>query len=151
MGAENSLSAVAPVVSDVIQSSYLGPGFYTVLANTLQSCVKIPTLAFASDFKFVADIKKYSSAEIQADVNVVAQYTEERHMPFLLEKCAKIHCGNQQTVENYINNDTPLFVSRFLKTSAFCDMRHMPAIKATAKPSTAKQVKKSELSNGVSI
>ena len=56
----DSLSALTPVISGIIQGSCLGSGLYTVLANTLLQQVTITALAFTDDFKCIADIIKYS-------------------------------------------------------------------------------------------
>ena len=59
---ENSLPVVALVVSGVIQEFRLGPGIYTVLADTQLKRVNIPVLALADNLKFVVDVKKHCCA-----------------------------------------------------------------------------------------
>ena len=68
----DSLSALAPVISGTILGSCLGPGLHTVLTDTLRKQVTIPALAFADNFKFIADIVKDSRKEIQTNVDIVA-------------------------------------------------------------------------------
>ena len=58
--------------------------------------MKLPSVAFADDFKFVGDITIYSHAEIQAEVDTVADWSEEMSMPLSVEKSVVMHCGAKQ-------------------------------------------------------
>ena len=104
----DSLFAVASVISGIIQGSCLGPGLNTVLADTLLKQVTIPTLAFADDFKFRADIVKYSRREIQTNMDIVALWSNKRSMPLSLDKCGVLYCSNQQAPNDYVINGKPL-------------------------------------------
>lgn len=46
---------------------------FTVLLDTLLRQVKLQSLAFVDDLKSVADVVKFTSAEIQADIDLVAK------------------------------------------------------------------------------
>ena len=58
------LSAVASIVSGVIQGFCCGPGLHVELANTLLRRVKTPAPAFVELLKIVANINKYNHAEV---------------------------------------------------------------------------------------
>ena len=110
-----SFSAVASIISGIIQGSCLGPGLYIILADTLLKQVTKPALAFADDFKFIADIVKYSRREIQTNVDIVALWSNKLFMPLSLEKCGVLLCGNQQAPNDYVINGKPLnSVSSFI-------------------------------------
>ena len=104
----DSISVVAPVIFGIIQSSCLGKGLYTVLADTLLKQVTIPALTFADDFKFIADFVKYSCREIETNVDIVTLWSNERFMPLSLDKCGVFHCGNQQAPNDYLISGKPL-------------------------------------------
>ena len=59
-------------------------------------------MTFAVDFKFIADIVKYSCREIQTNVDIVTLWSKERSMSLFLDKCGVLHCGNQQVPNDYI-------------------------------------------------
>ena len=57
----------------VVHGSCLGPELFMVLFDTMLRQVKLSFSAFADDLKSVADIVKFTRAEIQADINLVAK------------------------------------------------------------------------------
>ena len=84
-----------------MEESVLGPDLYTVLANSLLECMKLLSVAFANDSKFVGDITFYCHAEIQAEVDKVADWFEEMSMPLSVEKSVVMHCGAKQPNYDY--------------------------------------------------
>ena len=64
-----------------------------MLANSLLELMKLPSVAFADDFNFFEDITNCSHAEIQAEVDTVADCSEELSMPLSVEKSVVMHCG----------------------------------------------------------
>ena len=65
----------------------------SVLANSLLERMKLPSIAFADDFKFVENITIYCHAGIQAEVDTVADWSEEISMPLSVGKSVVMHCG----------------------------------------------------------
>ena len=90
---ENQLSGSSDVTSGLVEGSVLGPDLHTVLANSPLELMKLPSVAFADDFKFVEDITNCSHAEIQAVDGTVADCFEELSMPLSVEKSVVMHCG----------------------------------------------------------
>ena len=93
---ENQLSGSSEVISGVVKGSVLEPDLFAVLANSLLERMKLPRVAFVDDFKFVGDITIYSHAELQGEVDMVADWSEEMNMPLSVEKSVAMHCGAKQ-------------------------------------------------------
>ena len=51
---------------------FLRPDVFEVLAETLLSCIKFPTVPFADEFKFIEDSAVHSKAEIHAEIDTAA-------------------------------------------------------------------------------
>ena len=96
----NCISCVCDVISGVVQGSTNGSRSYTLVADTLRQVFSLPQWAFTDDFKFIADIATHRHTIIQAEVNKVVQWSDERQMPLTFEKCGVMHCGVKQP--NYI-------------------------------------------------
>ncbi len=94
-------SAVGAVTSGVVQGSVLGPVLYTVLADSLLRRLCLPVQAFADDIKLVADVSVYSQHVVQANIDVIANWSDEFDMPLSIDKCAVLHCGRNQMNFNY--------------------------------------------------
>ena len=106
----DSYSESVNVSSGVVQGSSLGPDLYTIFIDPLLRSIKQPSVAFADDLKFVADVNVHSSVAVQSDVDVIAQWAAENCTPLSIEKCGVLHCGNQQSPNDYYINGVPLNV-----------------------------------------
>ena len=73
-------------------------------ADSLVHRNRLPRVAYADDFKFVSDVALCSQAEIQTEINTVADWSEEYHKPLSLDKCSVMHCGLHQPLHNYVLN-----------------------------------------------
>jgi hypothetical protein len=80
--------------------------------------------------KIVADIQLYSAAEIQADIDTVADWADGHNTPLSIGKCCVLHCGVQVSPNIYYikgtvlksnGNFTDLGVKR---TTARCHSEH---------------------------
>ena len=98
------LSSIKEVTSGVVEGSVLGSDLYNVVADSLVRRIRLPCVAYADDFKFVSDVALCSQAEIQTEISMVADWSEEYHMPLSLDKCSVIHCGLHQPLHNYVLN-----------------------------------------------
>ena len=87
-----------------MEGSVLGPDLYNVIADSLVRRIRLPRVAYADDFKLVSDVVLCSQAEIQTEINTVADWSEEYHMPLSLDKCSVMHCGLHQPLHNYVLN-----------------------------------------------
>ena len=117
------LEVIAPQVqcsevsSGAVEGSVLEPDLYTVLSNSLRERMKLSRVVFADDFKFVGDITIYSHAEIQAEVDAVAVWSEEMSMPLSVEKSVAMHCGAKQP-----NYDYTLYGETMKAVDSFTDL-----------------------------
>jgi hypothetical protein len=96
------------VTSGVVQGSVVGPVLYTVLTDNLLRSLHHPAVAFADDIKFVADVAVCSKDLVQADVNKVAFWSAEHHMPLSDDKSLVMHCGSHQPFNIYALHGKPL-------------------------------------------
>ena len=63
--------------------------------------MKLSCVAFADELNFVGDITIYSHAEIQAEVDTVADWSKEMSMPLSKEKSVVMHCVANQPNYDY--------------------------------------------------
>ena len=100
-----------------MEGSVLGSNLYTVLADSLLERTKLLSVAVADDFKFVGDITIYSHAEIQAEVDTVADWSEKMSMPLSVEKWVVMHCEAEQP-----NYDYTLYGKSVKAVDSFTDL-----------------------------
>ena len=97
----SSVSKPTSVVSGVIQGSVVGAGLFTIVLDSLLRQLKLPAPAFADDLKFVADLKRHSTADVQEDLNTVGEWSDAHCMPLSIEKSFVMHCGARNTNHDY--------------------------------------------------
>ena len=64
----------------------------------------MPSKVFAHDFKFIADLITHSKEDVQAVVNIVANWADAHSSPLSIEKCFVMHCERRQLKHEYHNN-----------------------------------------------
>ena len=99
------MSSNKEVTSGVVKGSVLGPDLYNVIADSLVCRFRLSRVAYADDFKFVSDVALCSQTEILTEINTVADWSVEYHMPLSLDKCSVMHCGIHQPLHNYVLNN----------------------------------------------
>ena len=102
------LSVVSNVTSGVIQGSVLGSVLFTVSLDLLLRRLKHQATAFADDLKFGADVAVSSRDEVQGDIDVVCEWSDENNMSLSTEKYLVVHCGNNQPNHAYHLRGFPL-------------------------------------------
>ena len=91
-----SYSSIVDVISGVVQGTVVGPGLYTVFVDSLFRKIRLPSIGYADDFKFIADVVLYSTADVQHDINTIVQWSDDNYTPLSIEKCGVLHCGAEQ-------------------------------------------------------
>ena len=97
----DSLSPTADVTSGVIQGSTLGPVLYDIFIDSLLRKIKLPSQAFADDFKFIADVIAQPRVVIQAEVDIIVTWADDHGTPLSIDKCSVLHCGKNQPNNDY--------------------------------------------------
>ena len=69
--------------------------------NSLLAAIKLPYGAFADDLKFAVDIVKNNRKKTRDNIDVVANWAEAHHMPFLIDKSCEMRCGRNQPNNAY--------------------------------------------------
>ena len=67
----DGLSAAHPVVSGVMQGSALGPVLYSTKEDSVLRSINQPTVAFASDTKYVANLAESIRLDVQMKINSI--------------------------------------------------------------------------------
>jgi hypothetical protein len=102
------LSKICDVTSGVMQGSVLGPDLYVIATNSLLAAINLPCGAFADDIKFAANVIKNTRNTIQDNINIVADWAKEHHMPLSTEKSFVMHCGKSQANHDYTLEGHPM-------------------------------------------
>ena len=98
----NSLSIKCGFISGTIQGSVLRPIWYTVLNNSLLHTIKKnPKMGFADDVKMIADVTVNSKAEVQLEIDNIAEWAKDHDMPLSIEKSSVMQCGKKQPYHEY--------------------------------------------------
>ena len=90
---EGLLSTQAVVTSGIIQGSCLGPIFWSIFMDSLQSEIDIPSVAFADDFKLLASLARHSRSTVQENIDRIYARSQFMRMPLSISKCLVIHYG----------------------------------------------------------
>ena len=104
----NCVSSSCCVTSGVVQGSNNGPALFNIFIDKLIRRVKLPGLAFADDYKMIADVGLLTQAEVQRAVNDVSDWSNEVEMPLSVEKCGVLHDGTKQPLFEYVIKDAML-------------------------------------------
>ena len=105
---DNCVSSSCCVTSVVVQGSNNGPALFNTFIEKLIRRVKLPGLAFADDYKMIADVGLLTQAEVQRAVNEVADWSDEVKIPLSVEKCSVLHDGTKQPLFEYVIKDAML-------------------------------------------
>ena len=68
----DSISASVDVTSGVIQGMSVGPIFYAIFIDGLLRAICLPSKSYADVFKFIADVNVYTRADVQNEINTIA-------------------------------------------------------------------------------
>ena len=66
-----------------------------VIDNLLQRLLHC-NVVFADDIKFVTDVAVSTKAEMQGDIDVVADWSKEYNMPLSIDRTVVMHGGRKQ-------------------------------------------------------
>ena len=102
-------STWADVTSGVPQGSVLGPLLFLIYINDIDQGVKGLISKFADDTKLGGVIRTSSDMlDLQADLDILSEWSERWQMKFNTDKCKAIRFGNFQSEDNYIMNGQQL-------------------------------------------
>ena len=71
----SSLSTTCDVTSGILQGSIIGPISYTILIDPLLRQLSLPSVAFANDVNFLANVTELSKDDVQAEVDIIANWS----------------------------------------------------------------------------
>ena len=92
----------------MVQGSIVGPALFTIFIDKLIRRIKLPGLAFADDYKMIADVCLLTQAEVQRAIKDVADRSDEVEMSLSIEKCGVLHGGTKQPLFDYVIKDAVL-------------------------------------------
>ena len=69
---------------------------YTILTDPLLRQLSLPTVTFADDVNFLADVTELSKDDVQAELDIIANWSEEFYMPLSVDKNITMHGGHRQ-------------------------------------------------------
>ena len=125
-------STWADVTSGVPQGSVLGPLLFLIYINDIDQGVRGLISKFADDTKLGGIIRNSSDMiDLQADLDILTEWSEKWQMKFNTDKCKAIRFGNFQSEEKYIMNgqgldwvteekDLGVIVDETMKSSKHC-------------------------------
>ena len=109
----NELSDPVSVSSGVFQGSVLGPLFFIIFINDIDSHVSNSVMIkYADDLKLLMTFGKdpvcqaRSSAALQNDLNAIAKWSEDNGLSLNVRKCFAMHFGTSNQCNNYFLNDS---------------------------------------------
>ena len=97
----SSLSTTCDVTSGILQWSIIGSILYTILTDPLLRQLSLLSVAFADDVKFLADVTELSKDDVQAEVDIIANWSEEHYMPLSVDKTITLHGDHRQPMHEY--------------------------------------------------
>ena len=137
-----ALSDWSNVVSGVPQGSVLGPILFLIYINDLDLGVNNLLFKFADDTKLLGKVDDVSDRDrLQADLNMLTNWSKDWLMKFNADKCRVLHFGNGNNKFDYsiegqlLDNantvkDLGVEVSADLKSSAQCVRAYNKASRA---------------------
>jgi len=97
-----SLSSWAEVLSGIPQGSVLGPILFVLFINDLPDVVASTSMIFADDTKIFCSISNdKDAAQLQQDLNNLADWSQTWQLKFNASKCHVMHLGKQTTTYKY--------------------------------------------------
>ena len=97
----NSYSSPAEITSGLVQGSRIGPALFTLVIDNLIQRLHHRIVDFADYVKFVADVAVITKAEVQEDIDVVADWSKEYNMPLSIDKTVVMYDGRKQPNKDY--------------------------------------------------
>jgi hypothetical protein len=95
------MSTPSPVTSGVIQGSVLGPSLFCIYIDSLLRKLDIPAAAFADDLKIMGNLAQVTSQDVQRNVTLVVQWSQDKGMPLSVAKSLVTHYGANNPRYNY--------------------------------------------------
>lgn len=80
-----------PVSSGTIQGSSVGPVLWALFINQLAIRLKVPSVLFADDLKFLFNLHEISNDEGQAEIDSFSDWCIENHVEINADKSACLH------------------------------------------------------------
>ena len=87
------ISDVSPVPSGIIHGFVLGPILFTVVEDSMLRCLRLSSVAFTDDVKFVADVAVRTREDVLIEVDAIVAWSDDHIMPLSIDKCLVLHCG----------------------------------------------------------
>ena len=112
-----SYSSPAEVTFGLVQGSCIGPALFTLVIDNLLQRLHYRNVAFADDVKFSTDVAVSTKAEVQGDIDEVADWSKKYNIPLSIYKTIVIHGGWKQ-----LNNDYYLDGYHFSSRDSFSDL-----------------------------
>ena len=102
MTVNGKLSAWAIVLSGIPQGSVLGPILFVIFMNYLPDMIRSTVKIFADDTKiFHSMLSRDDHHQIQADLDLLAKWSEEWQLGFNEGKCKVLHLGSNNPKLDY--------------------------------------------------
>ena len=99
---ETEMSGWTQVLSGVPQGSILGPVLFLIYINDVPKQVESDVKLFADDTKLYRKIEKQEDRiTLQSDLCKLCEWSRNWQLKFNINKCKRIHIGNNEIVENY--------------------------------------------------
>ena len=70
----------------------------------------MPRWCFADNIKFLADVTLHSRVAVQAEIDIISAWSDEKQMPLSLNKCGIMHGGSHQPNNDYVIRDNAISV-----------------------------------------
>ena len=102
---EGACSNLVDVPSGIVQSSCIGPCFFTLFINDMYKVLRHARSSFfADDFKMIGDVSMTECQElIQAHVQAVADWSATNKLPINLDKSVVLHYGTKMRTQYKLN------------------------------------------------
>ena len=95
------MSDVSSVPCGLIQESALNPILFPVVEDSMLRRMRLSSVAFANDIKFVANMAVRTTEDVQAEVDTIAAWSDDHDMPLSIDKCIVLRSKRGQPQHPY--------------------------------------------------